>query len=101
MFAAQGNPLTGFSNADMDWLHAQVESAMCKLHKAEETECASPSPLEWKAVKAVKPAGDKKPPEESPEEEAGEKPAEEEEEEAEETEEAAKEPEVLEQKAKE
>jgi hypothetical protein len=88
-FAAKGNTLTGFSNADMDWLHAQVEGAMGKLHKADAppTEAPEPSPLEWKAVKP--PTGDKKPPEapeESPEEEAGEKPADEEEEEEEETE---------------
>ena len=50
MMAAQGNIMTGFSQSDMDWLHAQNEAAMCKLHKADKppTKCADPSPLEWK-----------------------------------------------------
>ena len=50
MFAAQGNLMTGFTQADMDWLHAQCEAEMCKRHKADKppTDCAPPSPLEWK-----------------------------------------------------
>jgi hypothetical protein len=50
MMAAQGNIMTGFSQSDMDWLHAQNEAAMCKLHKADKppTKCADASPLEWK-----------------------------------------------------
>jgi hypothetical protein len=50
MFAAQGNLMTGFTQADMNWLHAQVEKAMCDLHKKDDppSKCADPSPLEWK-----------------------------------------------------
>jgi hypothetical protein len=61
MFAAQGNIMTGFTQADMNWLHAQIESAMCKLHKQQKppTDCADPSPLQWKkSVKAAKPSED-------------------------------------------
>jgi hypothetical protein len=61
MFAAQGNMMTGFSQADMNWLHAAIESAMCKAHKAQDppTDCAPASPLEWKkSVKAAKPKPD-------------------------------------------
>ena len=50
MFAAQGNLMTGFTQADMNWLHAQCEAEMCKRHKADKppTDCTPPSPLEWK-----------------------------------------------------
>jgi hypothetical protein len=50
-FSAQGNLMTGFTKADMNWLHAQVETAMCAWHKKDvpPTKCADPSPLEWKA----------------------------------------------------
>ena len=48
-WASQGNLLTGFTQADMNWLHAQVETEMCKRHKADKppSDCADPSPLEW------------------------------------------------------
>ena len=49
-FAAQGNLMTGFTQADMNWLHSRVETAMCAWHKKDDppTKCADPSPLEWK-----------------------------------------------------
>ena len=49
-WSAQGALLTGFSQSDMDWLHTQVEKAMCAIHKAAKPpeDCADPSPLEWK-----------------------------------------------------
>jgi hypothetical protein len=49
MQSAQGNIMTGFSQADMNWLHSQVETAMCAWHKKDDppTKCPDPSPLEW------------------------------------------------------
>ena len=49
-WASQSNLLTGFTQSDMNWLHARVEAEMCDRHKSEKppTKCADPSPLEWK-----------------------------------------------------
>jgi hypothetical protein len=54
MQAKQGNLLTGFSKADMDEFHGNIEKAMCKLHKQQNppTDCAPASPLEWGALRS-------------------------------------------------
>lgn len=47
-WAAQGATLTGFTQADMNWLHAQIEQDIYLLCKDYGIDCPQPSPLEWK-----------------------------------------------------
>lgn len=47
--AAQGNMLTGFTRADMNWFHAATETELRRRAENEDREPAEPSPLEWAA----------------------------------------------------
>lgn len=48
--AAQGNLLTGFSRADMNWFHTQVEDDLVRRAKDDERDPPEASPLEWAAT---------------------------------------------------
>jgi hypothetical protein len=47
MWAAQGNLLTGFSKADMNWLHAATEAELRRRAKEDGRDPPEPTPLEW------------------------------------------------------
>ena len=51
MQAAQGHLLTGFSQADMNWFHAQIIAALKAKAKAKGQESSAGAPLKWGAVK--------------------------------------------------
>jgi HK97 family phage prohead protease len=45
--AAQGNMLTGFTRADMNWFHGRVEADLRRRAEADERDPPEPTPLEW------------------------------------------------------
>ena len=55
MQAAQGHLLTGFSQADMNWFHAQIIAALKAKAKDKGTESSAGAPLKWGAVKDASP----------------------------------------------
>ena len=46
-WAAQGNLLSGFTKADMNWCHTAVEDELARRAKEDDREPSEPSPLEW------------------------------------------------------
>ena len=50
MWAAQGNLLSGFSQADMNWFHAQLVAALKAKADAAGTESTAGAPLKWGAI---------------------------------------------------
>ena len=51
MYAAQGNLLTGFSRADMNWFHTAAEDELRRRAEAEDREPSERTPLEWGSSK--------------------------------------------------
>jgi uracil-DNA glycosylase len=50
MWAAQGNLLSGFSQADMNWFHSQLIAALKAKADAAGTESTAGAPLKWGAI---------------------------------------------------
>lgn len=50
-YAAQGHPLTGFSQADMNWFHAAAERELRRRAEQDDRDPPDPSPLEWASGK--------------------------------------------------